>query len=66
TEADGHTPMTTVAIPIASPIFGSIDAIAYARTRGAPFGPIRFIPTMARFLLAEAFVPAPDAVLLAC
>jgi YD repeat-containing protein len=65
TEADGHTAFVAVEAPIASAIFGSLEEIAYARTRGTPYGPIRFNASMARFVLAEARVPSPDSVLLA-
>jgi YD repeat-containing protein len=40
TEADDHTPWTAVNEPIASGTFGSLESVAYARTRGTPFGPI--------------------------
>jgi YD repeat-containing protein len=49
TEADGYSPFTAVANPVASAIFASPDSIAYARPRGPPFGAIRFDATMARF-----------------
>lgn len=65
TEADDHTPWTAVNEPIASAIFGSAESIAYARTRGIPFGPIRFSASMARFVLATELVPSTDAVTLA-
>jgi peptidoglycan/xylan/chitin deacetylase (PgdA/CDA1 family) len=64
TEADDHTPWTAVTEPVASEIFGSADSIAYARTRGTPFGPIRFNASMARFVLATQATPSADAVAL--
>jgi YD repeat-containing protein len=65
TEADTHTAYTAIAAPIASAIFGSLEEIAYARTRGRPYGPIRFNEAMGRFVLAGSLVPAPDRTLLA-
>lgn len=65
TEADDHTPLTAIAAPVASSIFGSLEAVAYARVRGTAYGPIRFSQTMARFTIAQTLIPAPDAVLLA-
>ena len=65
TEADTHTAYTTISSPIASAIFGSLEEIAYARTRGTPFGPVRFNAAMGRFILPETLVPPPDRVLLA-
>jgi YD repeat-containing protein len=64
TEADDHTPWTAVNEPTASAIFGSAESIAYTRTRGTPFGPIRFSSSMARFVLPAQLVPSPDSVLL--
>jgi len=64
TEADDHTPWTAIDEPIASGIFGSVDSIAYARTRGTPFGPIRFNAAMARFVLPTQLVPSADRVTL--
>jgi YD repeat-containing protein len=64
TEADDHTPWTAINEPIASAIFGSAESIAYARTRGTPFGPIRFSAPMARFVLATQLIPSADGVTL--
>jgi YD repeat-containing protein len=64
TEADDHTPWTAINEPVASAIFGSAESIAYARTRGTPFGPIRFSAPMARFVLATQLIPNADAVTL--
>src|SRR6185503_15874541 len=64
TEGDDHTPWTAVNEPIASAIFGSTESIAYARTRGTPFGPIRFNAAMARFILAAQPIPSADSVTL--
>jgi YD repeat-containing protein len=62
TEADDHTPWTAVSDPIASAIFGSTESIAYARTRGTPFGPIRFSAAIARFILPSQLIPSADSV----
>jgi len=64
TEADDHTPWTAVHEPIASAIFGSAESIAYARTRGTPFGPIRFSAAMARFIVPSQLLPSADSVTL--
>ncbi len=65
TEADGQTAWVSVQAPVASSVFGPLEGIAYARTQGTPFGPIRFNASMARFVLAETAVPPPDGVLIA-
>lgn len=62
-EAD-RTRITTIAQPIASHVFGSQEALIYSRQNGSPYGPVRFIPTMARFVVTSNIVPAPDEVLI--
>lgn len=64
TEADGRAAEVSIGAPVASAIFGSLEAIAYSRTRGTPFGPVRFSPYMGRFILAKGLVPPPDSVVL--
>jgi YD repeat-containing protein len=64
TEADVHSPWTAINEPIASAIFGSAESIAYARTRGTPYGPVRFSASMARFVLAAQLIPSADGVML--
>ncbi|HLE55514.1 MAG TPA: hypothetical protein VJB15_00380, partial [Rhodothermia bacterium] len=64
-EADTHTPFTTIDRPVASAVFGGLDDIAYTRTAGTPYGFVRFVPTMARFLVRDTLIVAPDATLLA-
>ena len=56
-EADERTFYTTLDIPVASSVFGPVEAIVYSRPRGAPFGAVRFIPTMGRFILQAPVSP---------
>ena len=46
--------------PMVSHIFGSLEAIAYARPRGSPYGLIKFEPSMARFVVSANPYIAPD------
>lgn len=64
-EADAHTPFTTVDQPVASAVFGSLEEIAFTRTAGTPYGFVRFVPTMARFVIRDHLIAPPDAVVLA-
>jgi YD repeat-containing protein len=64
-DADAHTPFTTVDQPVASAVFGSLEEIAFARLEGTPHGFVRFVPSMARFVIRDPLIPPPDAVLLA-
>jgi YD repeat-containing protein len=61
-EADHHTPFTTVDEPVASAVFGSLEEIAFTRTAGTPYRFVRFVPSMARFVVRDPLVAAPDAV----
>ncbi len=63
-QADTHTQFTTIDQPVASAVFGSLETIAFVRPAGTPYGFVRFIPTMARFVVAEQLVAPPDAAVL--
>ena len=64
-EADAHTPFTAVDQPVASAVFGSLEEIAFTRIEGTPYGFVRFVPTMARFVIRDPLIAPPDAVVLA-
>ena len=65
TISDERTTMSTINVPIASSIFGSLDAIAYSRPRGLPYGPVRFESSMARFVITNEVQTSPDSIQLA-
>ncbi len=58
-ESDDRTFYTTLGVPVASAVFGSIEAIGYSRPRGALFNAIRFSPTMGRYIIQAP--ASPDA-----
>jgi YD repeat-containing protein len=64
-EGDAHTPFTMVDQPVASAVFGSLEEIAFARTAGTPYGFVRFVPSMARFIVRETLIAPPDAAVFA-
>lgn len=63
--ADDYSASTPTGEPVASAVFGSLDEIVYTRAFGTPYGIVRFIPEMARFIIPEHPVVPPDSVLLA-
>lgn len=64
-EADVKTRNTYVSQPVSSSIFGSLNAIAYARPVGSTHGAVRFNSTMGRFILAKRPFAVPDSIDLA-
>jgi YD repeat-containing protein len=63
--SDDYSAFTATGDPIASAVFGSLDEIVYTRPFGTPYGVVRFVPEMARFVILEHPVVPPDSVLLA-
>src|SRR5690606_22460760 len=51
--------------PVASSVFGSLDEIIYTRPFGTPYGIVRFVPDMARFVVGEHPIVPPDSLVLA-
>ncbi len=62
-DADDRTDFTPINFPVSSSIYGSQESIAHTRPIGSPFGAVRFVPSMARFVVRETVVPSPDSVL---
>ncbi len=62
-DADDRTGFTPINFPVSSSTFGSQEFIAHTRPIGSPFGAVRFVPSMARFVVRETVVPSPDSVL---
>lgn len=63
--ADARTAFTATGDPVAPAVFGSLDEIVYTRPRGTPYGLVRFVPEMARFVIADRAAVPPDALILA-
>jgi YD repeat-containing protein len=63
--SDDYSAFTATGDPVASAVFGSLDEIVYTRPFGTPYGVVRFVPEMARFVILEHPVVPPDSVLLA-
>ena len=62
-DADDRTDFTPINLPVSSSIYGSQESIAHTRPIGSPFGAVRFVPSMARFVIRDTIVPRPDSVL---
>ena len=62
-DADDRTDFTPISVPVSSSIYGSQESIAHTRPIGSPFGAVRFVPGMARFVVRDPVVPGPDSVL---
>ena len=62
---DARTAFTATGDPVASAVFGSLDEIVYTRPFGTPYGFVRFVPEMGRFVVADRAVVPPDALMLA-
>jgi hypothetical protein len=63
--SDDYSAFTATAAPVASTVFGSLDEIVYTRPFGTPYGIVRFVPEMARFVILEHPVVPPDSLLMA-